>query len=257
MPKTRHLSDLYVVGKEITLDDGRGPVKVWLQKLSPIDQEKAIRAAGAKRAMVLALSRDGDTDEEARASFTSEMFDVAQDRSAIIDFLAAEQVSEHLGALEAELADEEEWSKDGYIQGLRDTWNEAFLQDAILGELDEEGEKVQSELERFQQEFDKRVVAERDAVAKDLDSLSDAKLIRKATDVIIEARAGSEWLTEYRKCEIWLGVHDPKNKKQRYFKSRAEIDDLSFETLSELVEAYQSLNVEITEGKDSEEVQAS
>lgn len=253
MPKTRRLTDLYVVGEEFDIDG----IKVWLQKLSPVDHETAVRRANGKRARVLALARAAQENPEGRDPFLNEFYDICEDRESMIIFIAASEISKDIAAFEAEVADEDEWSKDDYIQGLKDLWNNEMAERFVMDAEDEEAKRVMAELERFQAAVDKRISGENDALKRDLDTFSDSVLVKRGVDVLIEAHADSEWLTEYRKCELWLGVREIKNHGERYFESREEVDRLSIEVLSALVLAYQGLNVDVVEGKDSEEPPAS
>ena len=61
---------------------------------------------------------------------------------------------------------------------------------------------------------------------------------------------------EYRKASIFYMVFDPDTKR-RYFDDRAEVDMLSQEVLTILVDEIESLNVDVMEGKDSLETPAS
>jgi hypothetical protein len=249
MPKTLKLSDLYVVGKEATIEAPEGSVTVWIQKLSPVEHDTALRRANARRAKTLAISRLHE-DGEARDSFTNELFDIAPDRDTVIDFLVGEEVAKIYAAREAELADEEKWSKDDYIQGLKDSWLEEMYDRYVTDPEDEEALKVKSELDRFQGELNKIIEGESKTFRKDFEAMNDDKLTKMATDKLIEGHANMEWLTEYRKCEVWLGTKENAKSKKSYFQNREEVDSLANEVLGQLIEAYQGLSVDVTEGKD-------
>lgn len=253
MPKSLKLSDLYVLGKELEVTGPEGTVTVWLQKMNPVDHETALRRANARRANVLSISRfNDDSDEkkvELRASYMNELFDVAPDRDSIIEFLATDRVSKVYAAREAELAAEDEWAEDDYLQGLKDSWNDEMSERFVMDAEDEEAARVMAELNRFNDELTKELVSEREVAVREFEGWSDEKLVKEATDKLIEAAADMEWLTEYRKCELWKGVRDPKTKKF-YFNSREEVDQLSGVILSQLIQGYSNLNVDSVEGKD-------
>lgn len=255
MPKTRSLKDLYVVGKELELDDGQGSVTVWLQKLNPVDHETALRKANSRRARTLAMSRM-PKDSEEREEYMNQLFDIAGDRDQTINFLAQERISERYSAIEAEIAAEDEWSKDDYIQGLKDAWDaelyEVYVTTSESERDDEkylEAERVHSELARFTDQVAKIIDGELDSLRKDFEEFTEEKLIEKAVNKLIESQANMNWLIEMRKSEIWLGTRDNKNR-ERLFKERSEVDELPSEVIGALINGFNELNVDSTEGKD-------
>lgn len=260
MPKTRKLSDLYVVGKDVTIsgrfDDGeRGEITVRVQKLNPVAHETALRKANAARAGTLLMSRLPEDSEE-RSDFMNQLFDIAKNKDETIDFLAGEYAANKYPAIEAEIAAEDEWSNDDYLQGLKDSWEDELKAVYANGPKEEDegeeyarSEKVMAELLRFQDQVYKEVESQRQSFRKDIATRSEESLINEAVNKLIESQADMNWLTEYRKCEVWLGVLDAKTKKH-YFSTRAEVDELAPEVLGEIIRAYAELNVDTVEGKD-------
>ena len=256
MPKTRTLKDLYVVGKMAEVDDGNGAVKVWLQKLNPVDHETALRLANAKRARTLAMARLPEDSDE-RAQYMNQLFDLASDREQTIEFLAQERMTERYSAIEAEIAAEDEWADDDYIQGLRDAWTEEMFNTYALATTPEaqeaeeyiEAARVRSELERFNGQVLTALTSEVEALKKDYEDWTEEKLIEAGINKVIESQANMNWLMEFRRCELWLGVRDPKTK-ERLFNKREEVDELASEVINQLMQAYSELNVDSIEGKD-------
>lgn len=253
MPRTRKLTDLYVVGKEVTVDDGQGPVTVWVQKLNPFDHDLAMRKANAKRARVLAMARMPKESEE-RDEYMNQLFDIARNRTETINFLAAEEVSNNYKAIEAECSAEDEWSDEDYLQGLKDAWKDEYFAVYADGpDVDEdrykEAQRISDELSRFDQQVSKEVENRMEMAKKDFEAYPEEKLIHEAVNKLIEAHAEMVWLSEFRRCELWLGVKDGKTKKP-LFESRHEVDLVATEIISELVRAYAELNVDFVEGKD-------
>jgi hypothetical protein len=251
MVKKRRLTDLYVVGKEIVLDDGRGdPITVWLQKLNPIEHETAMRRAAGVRARVSAGKDQAEVemaeDEAAQLG-----------REGWIEYLISDTLSRKLQAIEAEVAAEEEWSEDGYLQGLKDVW-EASMKKLYEDEPEApEAIAVKERLQEFQDALEKRIEGERDSLRKDYESKSDEDLLRRASDKLMATRADLAWLTEFRKCEVWLATREPENHREKYFTSREELDDLSHEAIVRLMTEYSDLNLDPNEGKDLGETQTS
>jgi hypothetical protein len=162
-----------------------------------------------------------------------------------------------LGAIEAEVASKEEWSKDDYLQGLRDVWG-ASLAEAYLEDSDNpEANRVKEELERFQAELNDELEAQREKIRRDLDQKNREDLERRVVDRLLATRADVAWLNEFRKAEVWLATRYLDDHHKRYFESREEVDQLYKPALDTLQEAYQELAVEPLEGKDLGETQIS
>lgn len=251
MTKTRRLTDLFVVGQEVVIDDGNfEPITVWLQKLNPVEHETAMRRASGARARVLS----GKNEEE---------IEMAQDEAAQItrevwiEYLVSDALGKRISALEAELSAEEEWSENDYLQGLKDVW-EATLEKALEEDPEDiSARKVQEELDRFRQQLDERIEGERATLVKDFEAKHDEDLERRVVDRLLQTRADLAWLNEFRKCEVWLSTREPENHRKKYFHSREEVDELAHETLMKIMTAYQSLAVDPLEGKDSGATQTS
>lgn len=258
MPKSKTLKDLYVVGKDVDITDDQGnTVSVYVKKLNPVDHETTVRKANARRARVLSMARV-PKDSEERDVYMNQLFDIAPDRASMIEFLAGEHIGRCYASKEAELAADEQWSKDEYIQGLRDAWTGGLFQVYLAGAPEDEFEddteykeavRVKEELERFQEALSKELELERADFKSFLDDDNDEELIEAAINRIIESQADLEWLTEYKKCEVWLGVRDPKTKN-RYFAERHMVDEIATPVLGQLIRAYAELNVDVVEGKD-------
>lgn len=251
--KKRRLSDLYQHGRDITIDDGDGGVTVWVQKLSPVDHESALRKANAARARVLSLRNHKDTPEyeavlvEVQAATTEDII------TELVDYGVAQKRL----AVEAELAAEEEWDKDDYLQGLKDAWEGGLKDTYATNKEDPEASRVFVELKRFLDTADERIDAERARLERDFADLDREELEERLVDRHLDSEADMEWIKEYRKCEVWLSVRDAEDHSRRYFRERKEIDDLAQEVLTPLVQAYQELSVDVLEGKDSRETPAS
>lgn len=251
MTKQRRLTDLYVIGDEVVVDDGRGkPIKVWLQKLNPVEHETAMRKASAARARVLS----GKHAEE---------IEIAQDEAAQygregwIEYLASDALSKKIAALEAEIGAEEEWSEQDYLQGLKDAW-EATLKDALEEDPEDPSAlRVRDELDRFRVQLEKRIEQERESLVADYGTREDDDLERRVVDRLLATRADLAWLTEFRKSEVWLATREPGDHQKKYFQGREEVDNLAQQVLVQLMTAYQDLVVEPLEGKDSGAPQAS
>lgn len=245
MTKKRRLSDLFVVGREIEFDDGGGePLKVWLQKLNPVEHETAMRRAAGARARVLSGRHEAELEmaRDEAAQFG---------RDGWIEFLASDILGKKLTSIESELAAEDEWAEQDYLQGLKDVW-ETSMEQVLKEEPDDPNAlRVREELDRFRVEYEKRVEGERERIIKDLEAKDDDDLERRVVDRLIGTRGDLAWLTEFRKCEVWLATRDADDHHCKYFTSREEVDDLSQTVLMRLMGEYQDISVDPLEGKDS------
>lgn len=255
MPKARRLADLYVVGKMVAIDDGQGdPVEVWLQKLNPIDQEKAMRGANAARARFLAIRKDTDSDEY--NSLYSQVYDVG-DVDQLVEYLIAPELGKLAIARESELAEEDEWANDNYLQGLRDAWEgndetPGLMEVYHRNPEDKEAAAVYAGLKKFMEQVEKSLEGERKALKKEYANRDIERLREDVLVQLIDVQADIEWMKEFRKAEVWLAVREPNDPKKRYFSTREEVDELSLEVQTRLMEAYRSLSVDVVEGKDLE-----
>ncbi len=254
MPKKRRLSDLYILEKKITVDDGEGGVDVIIRKLNPVEHESAMRRANAERARVLTLKNFPESDEY-RAIY-NQVLDLSE-QPTLVDYVAGQESAQQMVNIEEELAAEDEWSKDGYLQGLRDAWEGGLEKKYASDPEDPEVLRVLEELRRFsglvEKEFEERV---KDIRAK-YEHLAVSELQQKVMTQLLEIEGELAWMKEFRRCEVWFSTRDPEDSKKYYFQDREEVSTLSLPVLEQLMTAYRELTVDVTEGKDSEETPSS
>ncbi len=250
----RRLEDLYVLGKEITFDDGGGEaVTVWLQKLNPVELSTALRRANAARSRVRTVKSDPTSDEY--QAYWLEVLDF-ETRGSLVEYLAGERSIRAQEREEARLGAEEEWSKDGYLQGLRDAWV-GGLDDKYLLDPDDETQRVRNELERFSELAAAAAAEETAAIRVEFDAKDQETLQDEALERVIAYHSNAAWLEEFHRCELWKGVRDPDNHGKYYFEKREQIDNLSATVVNRLSAEYAELSVDVVEGKDSEETPSS
>jgi hypothetical protein len=249
---------LWVVGREITLDDGHGPVTVWLQKLNPVEATTVARRSDAARARVMAVRFDEDSDEY--QAIRASVLDYGDSKDELVNFLLMEDRGRLERVAEAKLASEDEWTKDNYLQGLRDTWNGvdepggdsiAGLKDVYAKDPENvEAKHVFDELKRFSSAISVQV---EDELVDLREQKTAAPIEAIRVDVIerlIKIESNQAWLDELRRCEIFFGTRRPDNHKERVFTNRDEVDSLSGLTYRRLREAYEGMEVDVAEGKD-------
>jgi hypothetical protein len=249
-PQKRRLEDLYVVGKDISFDDGKGaPVTVWLRKLNPIESTTAVRRANAERSKVRSAKHVKDSDLYREVYF--EVLEFGDDPDGLVDYLALDEMANITLQTEAKLELEEEWSKEEYLQGLRDAW-EASLRDRYTTDPDDaEARRVFSELQRFADAAGAMAEEEYELVKARLRRSTLEELRDKAIEQMLRYRSSSAWLDEFHRCEIWLGTFE-EDRATQYWPQREQIDKLPSEILTKLLSEYQELSVDVLEGKDSE-----
>ena len=250
------LADLYVVGEVVTIGDEENSVDVYIRKLNSIDAQTAVKRAAAVRARALIVSKHQDSDEF--LVFVSQAQDLG--REGMIDIIIAADAQNIASRLEAEYADEKEWSEDGYLEGLRDAWEEVKddYHDAEEGSPEKaEADRVFAELKRFQVKVEAAINREIEDVRAAYDGVSDIDLAFKTAEKLVSAQADQDWLIEFQRSQLWLGVRDPNQRNKKYFASRAEVDELAPEVIGELIRHFNRITVDPTEGKESGEAPTS
>ena len=246
----RRLTDLWVVGRELTLDDGQGePVTVWIQKLNSAEMAEANRRCDAARARVLA-TRNTDSDEWAAIEGSVREY-VEGDKQKAIDFLLIDERTKAQRVCEMKVASEEEWSKDNYLQGLFDSWRDGLEKRWLSNNEDAEASRVQEELTRFASLVSEVVEAEMDVLKDAWSQQSLGELMERMALKLLDMDANQAWMKEMWSCQIFFGVRDSDDKKARYFESREEVDTLAAAAYEALHQAYQNLEVDVVEGKGS------
>jgi hypothetical protein len=221
---------------------------LWLQKLNPVENESAVRAANAARARIMMEKKD--TESESYLATFNEVMDYSFED--LVEYLAAYAIAMKAEALEAEYAEEKGWIKEDYLQGLRDAWEDGGLKERFEKDSeDEEAKKVSAELARFEHEVNLRMDQERKALAKDYSTRPRTELEQMIMDQIYKLQADMQWMVEYHKQELFWGAREADDHKQKYFQTRAEIDELEGEVLTRLIDAFAEMEVSVTQGKGS------
>ena len=256
--KKRKLQDLYITGREVPINDesGEDPVIVWIQKPNSIETESASRNANAVRSNILIALRNNDSDEYKNSY--AEVLDM--DRETLIEIAIQDDMSRSVQAIQAEIAEDEEWSKDDYLQGLKDSWFGDNKADkglkAVYENADEndskyaDAKRVFSEIQRFEAACNKRIEGERERLLKDFANTPIESLHDTAVKHDLGLRGNAAWINEYRRSQLFFAVREQDDHKKHYFESRKEVDELHRKTMDTLYDHYDALNVEVSEGKD-------
>lgn len=251
--KKRHLRDLYVRGALHTVDDGDGGVTVYLKKLNLNENEQAVRIGNAAKARTLAAAEDEESD-----LYQSILLDALEaSRETLIGYLTAEPLSKRRESVEAEIADNPEWDKDGYLQGLTDAWNEGLREKFSEDPEDPDAKPVYDALKRYSDEVEAVMEGEAAALAREYEDAPDSELQRQAVKHLIKARSDMAWVDAYRKAELVFAIRDPDDHHVRYYRDIRDLEDLEIPVLLSLLTAYRELSVDPNEGKELEETPSS
>ena len=253
--KRRRLSDLYVRGRDVTLNDGAGDsVTVWLQKLNGVERESCLRRANAAKARFMI-----DADDESSDTFHATYAQVRemQDREATVGLVISEDLAKYRQRIEAELSsDEDTWGKEGYLQGLIDAWigdddHPGLAATQAEDPDDPEVKRVLTEIERFENEVNGRIASHADSLRKDWVDIPDEPLWRRAAHRVLELRGTDVFNREFERQQIFYAVREPDDRAKRYFGTLQELDDLDEKVLQTLLLQYSRMVVDQIEGKDS------
>lgn len=261
MIKQRTLNDLFQLSTPVTFDDGKGPVTVWLVKLDPLDYEAARRGAAAVRARIRAEFRDEGSDESLAQW---DEIDVFTDED-LIGVVAGEDRQRITARAEAEVAFDDEWKEEGYLQGLVDAWRGGLQQRWEDDPDDAEAARVWSEMKRYNQAVSDYIEREFEERKRVYAELARPELEKKAFDALVKLRCDLAWFTELGRQEIFYatrqavpvkaaegeeGEGESTEPGERYFKNVEAVARLNPVVFNRLHGEYRDLVVGPTEGKD-------
>ena len=260
-PKRRRLTDLYLTGQELTINDdsGEDPIEIYMSKISPIEQRDAADNATKARAGVLVIKNSPNAAAD-RLIYEDQLYDLGLDsREGWVEFLGAEKIQQAELSAEERLGSEGEWAENDYLKSLQEAWNDGLRDKWIANaaidedsdeEPDEEANKIYDELKRFTDLVREEMVGEVEAIHAEYEHKSDDDLKRDVVNRIIESEADFAWLNEFAHWQLFYAVRESDDHKQRYFESREEVDALDNRILTELIAKYREMTVEGVEGKD-------
>lgn len=274
MPKRKRLTDLYKRGQTITIvgpddENVNDGVKVWIQKPNPTEMESIHRRANARKALIVREGQDEASEIFLAAWAESRDF---LNKETLITLALYEDLSSARMRANAEIADEEEWKDEDYLQGLLDLWQGdpeqgdfglAEVWTSMPEEWDEtdfsseevvrmkEAKRVFSELQRFDAQVEQVLKAEEERLRVDWSSRDDEFVVRAAVKELVRQQANQAFVDEYDRQLMYYTVREPDDHKKRYFANMAEIDDLEEGVKDQLKLAMNSLLVDVVEGKDS------
>lgn len=244
----RRLTDLYARGEEVDLGD---KFLVWVRKMTPADAELCYVKASNRRASILSM---------ARSSEPSEMYETLKlDVSALpvdtlVDFLSANEMSDRAPIVESQIAFKDEWHKEGYLESLRERYDEdSFRKKMLEDPEDEEVKRISAELTRFNEEVLEEIDKVRKDVEADLREQSEDKLRERTIEGMLEVQANAAWLAEFARCQVWRCCFYADDHRERVFPTREDVDEVQGEILQRLSSVIDKIHVPDMEGKDSQQ----
>jgi hypothetical protein len=244
MPTTKKLSDLYVTFKDLEFSDPAdpdNPIRVRLRKLSPIEQEKAVRKANAVRVRYTNAKHKG-IEDDLYASILGEVksYDGGE---FVLEYLVAEKIGLEKTKIEEELSHQEEWEKDDRLQNALDAWEDIKLEwakgpDYRTPEMNE----IWQVLSDFNEACTARIEVRREGIRKQLMRESEDKRMDLMVRSMLERDAVGAWIQEFRTQQILMGSIDPKTTRP-YFSNAAEVESLPKVILDKFYEAIDALTI--------------
>lgn len=250
LDRLRHVTDLYVKGTTVTLDDG---TPLWVRVLNPFEQETARSEAQIARARLALAIREVGNDEQAKAR--DSFFDAGKEGA--IELLVDAKVGERYVKVVEQLRYDPEWKERLDILA-RDTTDTAKPLEGIEKEA---MEKVASD---YLAELNRRVDEERAGYRAEYQEAEEEVLWEAYRDIYIDRRAGAAAMAEHQLHQILFGtflcegihadevwIHPECKHDQRLFEAADEVKTISEELWNTILAGINSIDMSVTEGKAS------
>ena len=248
----RHVNELYVTGIVRVLKDG---TPIWLQVLSPFEQQVARdEAATARARRVLALRENGsDRQVQIRAAFFEDGIIGAVER--LVEAKSTKAVSKSITELRAD----PDWTErlDVLARGATDPSTP----------LTDEETKLLDNIEAdYMAELRRRHDDERDFLRQGFMELDEDALWKEYLEFWLEDQGSDVALTEFQLCRILFGARVCEGVKTgddwdhsaceghqvRVFTTRADVIDMPEQLLTELHSAAEQVEMTDYEAKNSD-----
>lgn len=269
MAKRRTLADLYMVESEvIKFSDKRGDIQVVLRKINDVEGEDCTRAGNAARAVFL-IGRQ-DHDSELWRSMYTEVMDVTKDGAAtdnMVTYLVQAELTKKRSEMAAEIeGDKDKRWKDGYYQGLIDTWGDlkAGTMAAEFSKLTDEGspipddiQKVFDELSAYLAEVEAAVEAERSELSEVYEMRTSQQLVGDMVDSFIDAASNATFWNAFNLRMLYYATRWADAPDERHFDNFEAVLRMPPKARKRLLAVYAALEVGDHEGKDLPETPGS
>lgn len=241
MISKKSLKDLYVQGEVFEFGDMDNKASVYFKKLNSFESDQAFKQANILRAQILS-KKFLDDDSPDKLEYFSEVYELGKEKNDLIELLIADEIAEVYAKCEQRVSENDKWKEDDRLQALFDGWKDK-LSDEYQLEKSEESVKVFEQLQEFAGEVEKAVDGELKIMRSDLRKKTLTSLQRDLVDKLIDIEANRTWVIEYNKWEVHLAARDPEDHSVKLF-DRSDIDEMSDEFFTLLLNAYKSLQVD-------------
>lgn len=249
MAVSRHqLEELWVQGVEVDVSpDEDGSIKVFARKLGPNSHQVAVRKANAARVRSKNLLSEKE-DSEQKMLLMDDVESKTEDE--LVEFLAEIEIGNEREKIEQELSEEDEWSEDGYLQSILDSWEDGLLQDWLKGEGErsEESENAFNEMKRFSDAVEEKIEVIKERKRGNIRELGLEDMKEKVLQMYLDREAGIVWLQTFHEYQILYGIEDLETKEKIY-DSIEEVREIPIELWTRYLKAFERIKLPPTELK--------
>lgn len=213
----RTLHDLYVIGETVTIPvpeaqwdkpDTSEWITVWVQKLDPLDHDKAVRRGKAARARQRAILADLEGEEYLAIV---DMVDQMGVEEMINVAVAEDDLKLQQSARAEKMIDEDsEWAKDDYLSDLLAEWQDYGMAERYAEDPEDvDAVRVIAELNRFEAELAEDLVPLRRDLRDMEEQLPPDELREKVLAELIKQDIEMAFVAEYVENELFFSVRKP------------------------------------------------
>lgn len=251
--KYKRVTDLYVRGTELELEDG---TILWLQTLNPFEMDEARHDGQVARSRIIMALKEFGSDELAKVKATFWI----HGRDLAIDNLVDEQGGDILIKATDAVANDPDW---------KDRLELAERHEEILARPESDAERKL--LEKINQDYVREVEGiirtERTYLTGKYDQLTDDELIDEYIKLYVERRGTELGIAEHRVTELWYAARccegtkteagawdhsECENHALQVYEAKREVAKLPEDLQGLLFGAMQALNMTVREAKNSD-----
>jgi hypothetical protein len=249
--KYKRVTDLYVEGVELPLEDGS---VIWMQVLNPFERDEAVHDAQVARSrFVLAMKEDGAERIKVEAKLAE------SGRDAFIKDLANLRSEEKLTEVISAIQDDPDWKERLDVIQRTDPDNNAnpLNQEELLFLAKVQGEYIQ--------EIYARQEIENTYLVRHYEAMNERDLLEEYLETWLQRRGGALAQGEYLLTEMWYGArccnamvaeegydHRTCDHSERVFDSKSEVRGLPEGLQILMRDALNSVSMSVRDAKNSD-----
>lgn len=250
--KYKRVTDLYVQGAELPLEDGS---VIWMQVLNPFERDEAIHDAQVARSrFVLAMKEDGAERLKVEAKREE------SGRDAFIKDLAGLRTDEKLTEVINAIQDDPDWKERLDVIQRTDPDNAAnpLTQEELMFLAKVQGEYIQ--------EIYARQETENQYLVRHYEAMNEKDLLEEYLEMWLQRRGGALAQGEYLLTEMWFGArccnalkdddgnysHRTCDHSERVFESKNEVRGLPEQLQLMMRDALNAVAMSVRDAKNSD-----